>query len=155
MIGLYDRHMKLNNTHLLLVGLLVNILNGSEQWKESPEQFKGAEILIEVGSIKRASGAPSKDGFIAYEPIAGTKVTWKSTDKTETPTTYGSLKFVYVKEDETKEFESKYVASGDYGVTRVGKFDPFNHDANLRWDPPKEMKGILWQIDNTWVLVHK
>ncbi len=49
----------------------------------------------------------SDQSIRAYEIVGGIKVERNSTDETESPTTYGPLRFVYVAEKEAKEFEGE------------------------------------------------
>lgn len=132
-------------------------INGSSStnvdWRTNPMKYKGIKVSIEPSSVRKAGQAPAKEGFEAYEIINGKRTEKKSFGEVVTTTSCEPISFVYVAELALEQFKADYAAKIEDGTTIKENLNP--DSSNRIRTLPKKISGILWKIDEEWVLVYK
>ncbi|MDF3130856.1 hypothetical protein P0Y35_16715 [Kiritimatiellaeota bacterium B1221] len=116
--------------------------NNLPEWIAEPEKFKGKIIGLDVVNTRRAVEADKvipKEGYTAFIAEPAQYIVKAIAQKNDVRT-------LYVPQSKVSAFSNHYIARSSNGGEK-GAPDLYS------FVPPKMIEGLLWQLEDQWVLV--
>lgn len=119
-------------------------------WTKAVDEYIGTEVTYDIGGSRiarsRENPPEEKEGYIIYQLF---KIPEKNGEVSfELPS---PVAWAYVSEEKKVEFESRYIAKKSLSSTQ----DRFAAHQTYHFKSFVRLKGTLWKIDDTLVIVYK